>query len=416
MPVRTARAISLAAVASTLFVSVLSACAAPSTGPGDTGRQHGIDWRPCPVGELTTRECGTVSVAVDPADPDAGTIDLAVSRLPASAPAERIGVLVTSPGGPGISGLRSAVAHGLFLPERLRQRFDVIGFDRRGVGQSAKVECAAAEEESDEPNELDDQAVTPDLTATEAAARAYVGACERRIGPLIGHLGTADVAADLESIRIALGEERISLLMSSYDTLLAQAYMARYPRQVRAAVLDGALDPDRDGPAFVAGTSHALEDLVGDPPDRPLPTPSAELVDAVAALHPGPPDMGLNFGNHCADFAWPTDIGQLVRRLTEVGGWRSVREGYGACAFWPRGEALGPLRPGADAVAPLVVNSHGDVRTPAAGARAVADRFGGTLVLVPGTAHGLVGSGYGCAEAAATEYLLDPTAPVSPPC
>jgi pimeloyl-ACP methyl ester carboxylesterase len=197
----------------------------------------GLAWAGCGDGF----ECATLRVPLDYAVPDGERLDLAVIRLPAGG--DRIGSLVVNPGGPGSSGVEYARAARIVLSEEVRERFDVVGFDPRGVGKSAPVEC------------LDDARLdafvtldaSPDSAeerqALEAGSREFAEGCERRSGRLLAHLGTADVARDLELLRQGLGDRKLTYLGKSYGTFLGAVYADMYADKVRALVLDGALDP-----------------------------------------------------------------------------------------------------------------------------------------------------------------------------
>ncbi|MQY16096.1 hypothetical protein SRB5_62880 [Streptomyces sp. RB5] len=368
------------------------------------------EWWPCPLTGMARRECTRVTVPVGP--PHAESISLAVTRLPARRPARRIGALVLLPGGPGLSGLQEALAATVEYPPALRDRFDIVGVDMRGVGRSSPVDCG-------EPiGPLDGLRDAPDLSAADvdavdAQVRDYVEYCRIQHGELIGRLGSRVLVRDLEAVREALGEERISLLAHSYGTLPGQLYLASHPDRVRSAVFDGVLDPARSGPAMALRTVHSREELDAEqvpvPQSRRIP---ADVRAAFRELAPGGPSLALFLGRHCADFTWPSSVGGLLRWLESRSGeprWRlnTVARDYAACVHWPEHEPPPPgaVWPAGGGVRPLLIGSEGDIRTPLAGAERVAERFDAPLVTVGGGRHGLVGHGSACAERAAVAYL-----------
>ena len=195
-----------------------------------------VSWHGCDAGE-----CGTVSVPLDRSAPKGARIDLAVARASRAKSDERIGSLLVNPGGPGASGLDIAGYIASNLPKSITDRFDVVAWDPRGSGKSAPVNCG---------NELDGRFVVdtaPDnpgeLAALEAAAKRFVDACVTRTGDRLRHISTADTVADLDDLRIALGDDRLTYLGLSYGTYIGGLYATTYPMHVRALVLDGALDP-----------------------------------------------------------------------------------------------------------------------------------------------------------------------------
>ncbi|TYB50487.1 alpha/beta hydrolase [Nonomuraea sp. PA05] len=211
--------------------------------------------------------CATLRVPLNHRRPGSGEqVDLAVIRLPASG--ERIGSLVVNPGGPGLSGVEYVRAARVVLGEKVRERFDIVGFDPRGVGSSAPVRCLT-DPELDAFVALDG---TPDSAAERAAleegARRFAQACRRRSGGLLPHVGTVDVARDLDLLRQALGERKLTYLGKSYGTLLGAVYAELFPGRVRAMVLDGALDPSasplRLAAEQAAGFERALRSYVED--------------------------------------------------------------------------------------------------------------------------------------------------------
>ncbi|NGN65357.1 alpha/beta hydrolase [Streptomyces sp. A7024] len=375
-------------------------------------------WWPCPVGGAETRECRLVHVPQG--GPGSATVALSLSRLPARDPERRVGALVLAPGGPGLSGLQEALAASLDYPAELRDRFDIVGFDRRGVGLSGRVDCGEPKGALDKLRHARDLGSPRTFAAVDADARAYVEGCRMRHGELLGHLGSRAAADDLEAVRVALGEEKISLLMHSYSTIPGQLYVAQHPDRVRSAVFDGVVDPGRRGTAMALRTLHSPEELddehVPVPPSRDLPE---EVREAFATLDPGKPPLALFLSVHCADFPWPDSVPELLRKLAALrksgqeAGWRvnTVARDYAACVHWPgRGAPLGAVRPASAAgdspqVLPLLINSRKDMRTPLAGAERVANRFHAPLLTVRGGQHGLVGYGNRCAEKYAVEHL-----------
>lgn len=195
-----------------------------------------LRWRPC--GAL---ECATLTVPVDHADPTGPTLGLAVIRQPARDPAHRVGSLVVDPGGPGGSGvdyLRDALWG---MDPTVRDRFDVVAFDPRGTGASRPVDCRY---DMDRYYALDaaprDRAGWDALVAGSAA---FADACRAEAGSWLDHVGTDETVRDLDRLRQALGEERLTYLGYSYGTLIGARYAAAYPDRVRALVLDGPIDP-----------------------------------------------------------------------------------------------------------------------------------------------------------------------------
>ncbi|MDP9818822.1 alpha/beta fold hydrolase [Spirilliplanes yamanashiensis] len=217
-------------------MTVLAVAGLAARGPdqADAARPSGLTWSTC--AENPAADCAALRVPVDWADPYGPRIDVAVARRAAADPARRIGVLVVNPGGPGESGVDLALgAPAYFSPELLR-RFDIVGFDPRGVGRSHPIRCSA---------DLSAAAPSP-LGARLATLAAYnrrlAADCRARSGPLFDHADTASVVRDLDALRAALGERTLSFYGVSYGTLMGQQYLARYPQRTRAVVLDSVMD------------------------------------------------------------------------------------------------------------------------------------------------------------------------------
>ncbi|MEU8887170.1 alpha/beta fold hydrolase [Streptomyces sp. NPDC048442] len=257
------------ALVTALSLALISCGGEDKDGAGEPAKSSGpppvpapkADWRDCPLTGQPTRECTTLKVPVDAAKPGSGTLDLAVSRLPATDLKRRIGALVMDPGGPGLPGLYTTAN---LLPPQIRALFDVVGFDRRGSGASTPFDCgepAGAVQKLEETDFADlTKADVVDPTAVERSAKEYITKCRAKYGELTAHLGSRDVVADLESIRLALGEDKLSLQMVSYGTLVAQEYLREHPDRVRATVLDGTLDPALTGLAKELAGAVTLEE------------------------------------------------------------------------------------------------------------------------------------------------------------
>jgi pimeloyl-ACP methyl ester carboxylesterase len=193
-------------------------------------------------------DCARLQVPLDYAAPEGRTAQLGVLRLKAAG--QKIGSLVVNPGGPGVSGM-SAVptlfGDGPGAKTPLVQRFDVVGLDPRGVGASTPaVDCLTNAERETERSDLDVDASPAGVAATEQENREYAQRCTDRVGvDVLANIGTRDAARDLDVLRAALGDEKLTYLGFSYGTRLGSTYAEDFPQNVRALVLDGALDPNQ---------------------------------------------------------------------------------------------------------------------------------------------------------------------------
>ncbi len=212
-----------------------STTATDQPGPG-IAPVRPLEWRACDA-----IECATLTVPLDRTDPNGPQVDLAVARASRARDGERIGSLVVNPGGPGASGLNIVDYAASSLPDAITDRFDVVAWDPRGSGESAPVNCGS---ELDFRFAVDSTPEDPgELAALEGAAQDFVDACVARTGDRLRHISSADTVMDLDELRAALGDERLTFLGLSYGTYIGGMYAARYPTRVRALVLDGALDP-----------------------------------------------------------------------------------------------------------------------------------------------------------------------------
>ncbi|HEY5334619.1 MAG TPA: alpha/beta hydrolase, partial [Mycobacteriales bacterium] len=141
----------------------------------------------------------------------------------------------------------------------LHKRFDVIGFDPRGVGRSTAVDCLS-DAQVDAFTSVDlDPSTAAETTALETVSKQLADTCAAKQGPLLRFVGTKDAAMDMDDIRAALGDQKLSYLGFSYGTLLGATYAQEFPTHVRALVLDGALDPSLDAVASVDEQSKGFE-------------------------------------------------------------------------------------------------------------------------------------------------------------
>ena len=216
----------------------------PAPAPGPATSPGGLTWKAC--GNL---QCASLAVPRDYDDPNGPTITLALARKPARTPSARIGSLLFNPGGPGNSGVSALPNELKTLTAAIQNRFDIVSWDPRGIQRSAPVRCS-------DPNAkpsggggggstIDPAPTRPEDQQTLADAYKAVGeACLRWTGDLLRHVGTDSTAEDMERIRIALGEEKLTFIGHSAGTLLGAVYADRYPHRVRAFVLDGPIDPN----------------------------------------------------------------------------------------------------------------------------------------------------------------------------
>ncbi|MCX9189982.1 alpha/beta hydrolase [Carbonactinospora thermoautotrophica] len=222
------------------FTPTSPARSAPAADPFIRVNAQGPAWGPCPLsaGGDPRVECADVRVPLDHARPDGATIRIKVSRLRASDPDRRIGVLLLNPGGPGGSGLWLPAALAEYAPQ-LHERFDLIGFDPRFVGESTPITCGLEPAEQNWPR----YSGRDGFAADARAAEEFAAKCQRVSGDLFPHLNTEYAARDMDVIRSALGEQRISYLGWSYGTNLGAVYAQLFPERADRFVLDSVVHP-----------------------------------------------------------------------------------------------------------------------------------------------------------------------------
>ncbi|MET0415911.1 MAG: alpha/beta hydrolase [Actinoplanes sp.] len=437
------------------LLSVLLAAAIPVPAPATpTG---GLDWKTC--GSQKDAQCATLTVPVDWSDPQGPTLGLAVARRTAPDPARRVGTLVFGPGGPSDSGVWRVTEGAERFSDKIRERFDIVSFDPRGVGDSSPMRC--------DP-ELVDAAPNPvlgsqrDFDTMLAYNRTLWADCALRTGPVWEHADTLSTVRDVDALRAALGERQLSFHGSSYGTLLGQQYAERYPYRVRAMVLESVTDhSSRTTAEFLAAQAWALEDsfdafvawcdrdrscaLHGrdvravwnglfEDPDRVGMTP----FDLVALTHKGVKDPdyprlatilkaldsgqpGQSVGNlgvvipaFCADWSLPirdyADYAAVMRRANAAApDTRFPAQAFALtmCLGWPH--VANPQRPARvhTRVPLLLLNARHDPATGWNWARSVERQLGGNGVLVTyrGAGHGSY-TVSDCMERTADRYLV----------
>ncbi|EYF00134.1 alpha/beta hydrolase [Chondromyces apiculatus] len=208
-------------------------------------------------------ECAHLEVPLDHEAPSGPTLTVSLLRRPADQPHLRRGSLVVNPGGPWGSGTSWVRGRADALPPTIRALYDVVGFDPRGSGESEPgVDC------------IDDIGAYAalDLTPDDAAEReaivastdALVAGCSARSGDLLPYMGTDQVARDLDQMREALGDEKLTFLGFSYGTFLGAVYADLFPDRVRALVLDAALDPTLSGEEYIRQQGLSFEAQLDD--------------------------------------------------------------------------------------------------------------------------------------------------------
>jgi pimeloyl-ACP methyl ester carboxylesterase len=212
---------------------------APTTIAGYDAQKLG--WRSCDGGF----QCARLLVPFDYRRPAWRRFSLPVIRLAASDPARRIGSLVINPGGPGGSGVGYARQARSVVSAAARARFDVVGFDPRGVGGSVPaIRCLTGPQLDKYFATSDNPASEAQLAALVTQSKLFVSGCEQRSSALLPYVGTRNAARDMDVLRAALGDAKLTYLGKSYGTYLGAWYAQLFPAHVRALVLDGAVNPD----------------------------------------------------------------------------------------------------------------------------------------------------------------------------
>jgi pimeloyl-ACP methyl ester carboxylesterase len=235
----------------------------PGTTPSTVPVQK-LSWRKC--GKL---ECSTLKVPVDYTQPDGEQVGIAVSRHRATDPSKRLGSLIVNFGGPGDAGSTTLADFVSSYPKAIRDRYDLVSFDPRGVGKSRPVVCvddATTDAlNAEDPTPDSDQELRAFYDGTNDVAD-FVAGCVAKNGDWLGKLGSRNVARDMDRLRASLGDDRLHYLGYSYGTVIGAVYAQMFPQRVGRMVLDSPVDLSVDAldelRADSQGFEHALESFL----------------------------------------------------------------------------------------------------------------------------------------------------------
>jgi pimeloyl-ACP methyl ester carboxylesterase len=242
--------------------------------------------------------CGKLAVPLDYAKPHGVTVVLFVVKihLKKQNAADRIGSLLVNPGGPGVSGIRLALSLVSTLSDTLLQRFDLVGFDPRGVGLSSPLECISdSQKDRLSAQDLDVRTAAGRAEARKTSASIAQG-CIAKYGSALGHFNTEETAHDMDLIRESLGDSKLNYLGYSYGTRLGAAYAHQFPTRIRVAVLDGAVDPvaselttdERQVSAFEAAFDQFAADCMRRPACSALGNPRKAVESLIQSANASP--------------------------------------------------------------------------------------------------------------------------------
>lgn len=251
-----------------LCLAALAATVTTAQPAGAAGvRTPALEWRPCagphdPAG----KECATLPVPLDYRDPDGPQLGLAVTRVRSERPAVRRGTLLVVPGGPGGSGLRRMTEKGAALGTAMAGAYDLVSFDPRGVGASSRASCRLAPEDRQLVTLRSWPRADGDITENVARSRRIAEACHRHGGAVLRSITTANEVRDIDRLRRALGEQKLSAWGSSYGSYVAAVYAQKYPQHTDRWVLDSSGDPDpsRVARGWLANTAVGADDRFPD--------------------------------------------------------------------------------------------------------------------------------------------------------
>lgn len=434
--------------------------------PSSYTRQK-LHWQRCGADTPAALQCTSFKVPLDYRDPGGRRIEIVASRLRSTAPDRRRGVLFSNPGGPGGAGVTLPLALAETYPKSVRDRYDFIGLDPRGIGRSTPVSCGLA------PDEMFLMRPLRTFDANVAWAERFADKCRAKSGDLLPHITTRNTARDMDVLRALLGERKISYYGISYGTALGAVYTQLFPGRADRIVLDSGVDPDgmwremfrRWGPevepAFARWAKWTAERSatygLGDTADEvagtfwglvrradrePIviggtPFTGAQIRDALraefftprsgahwvgvvkkaAAGEPveippveGPTEESISalWSVLCGDAAWPRDprkyLADSVRDAARYPLYGDFAAGIAPCAFWDA-----PVEPATrvdNRVKSLIVQNEWDSQTPLKAAQSLHRTMKGSRMVTvdEGEGHGVAGLNH-CADALSVTYL-----------
>ncbi len=340
-------------------------------------------WHRCSPDRPVDYECATLKMPLDYQHPEGRTLDLAISRTKSENPAKRRGVLLFNPGGPGAKGLMRPVGLNARMPKDVRERYDLIGFDPRGVGESSPITCGGLSQAEQGIG----GAYRPETFPSDVAwARGIADKCREKSGDVIPYITTRNTARDLDVIRAALGERKISYLS------LAE-----------------------NGPRPTGGDAPQLKrPLAGAPASEPNTSgPNSESNSAAPGTVEAPGDYAtaVYWSVVCGDTdAWPRDPDQYardaVRDKAKYPLYGDFASNIKPCAFWQRPlEPATPMKTRADV---LTVQNEWDPTTPLVSGQGLHKALKGSRMALAlgGESHGVYRSNpASCTDATVNEYL-----------
>jgi pimeloyl-ACP methyl ester carboxylesterase len=247
---RLVRALALYGTIGSLILTALATAPAdgadgPSAAP-PAPVPHRITFGRCAAVEHLPKsvECGTLTVPLDYARPGGKKISLTVSRIRATAPKERQGALVFNPGGPGASSMDFPLYGTLPKWRRTARAYDFVGYAPRGVGRSAPLSCQDPEKYAKAPTDSQRHPTEAFKRKKVAEAKAYAAGCARRAGADLPFYNSVNNARDLDMLRAALGEKKLTYMGASYGTYFGAVYATLFPGHVRRMIFDSVVNPD----------------------------------------------------------------------------------------------------------------------------------------------------------------------------
>jgi pimeloyl-ACP methyl ester carboxylesterase len=290
--------------------------AAPATAPLSQ-----LNWTDC--ADVPDSQCADLPVPLDPDRPEGAQVPLRLARVPTPNPGSGKPALLLIPGGPG-AGIMDTFGsqRGEYHVDEMRQDRDVYTFDPRGVGESSPVRCSTEAVPSPPPLGIGSRAAFDELAAANAA---FAQSCVAATGELMAHLSSRDSAADVERIRLAIGQAGgLVAYGGSYGTAYLQAYLERYGDRVQAAALDGVVDHSADLRVFGARGAVAVEDAFNQFAAWCDADPACDLhgqdvravLDAAVAARPETLLLVGRLMNGGREKGWPVAAGILAQPAT----------------------------------------------------------------------------------------------------